>query len=166
MKDTHRAVARAIRAIGGAGTPREVLDRLRADGAALPPSFATGAVNSAARSLERLGLVTVAKDTAGNVHIVYTSDVDPDDPRLDEREAKRDAKAVEKRQRAATRVAVRAKAQAIDEAIAETGKRHPSCKCDLRAGMTLDDIRGLGAGCTDPLWCCPRLDAVRRRTEA
>lgn len=166
MKDTHRAVARAIRAIGGSGTPRAVLDRLRADGAALPPGFATGAVNSAARSLERAGLTRVTKQDDASVLIEYVSDIDPDDPRLDEREAKATQRKREKQERRAARVAVRAKAAIIDAAIADTGERHPACKCDLRAGMTQDDIRGLAAGCTDPLYVCPRLDAVRRRIEA
>lgn len=44
------------------------------------------------------------------------------------------------------------------------------CKCKIRKGMTLDQLRPLNAGCTagtgfDPGWVCSVLDAYRRYLE-
>lgn len=39
------------------------------------------------------------------------------------------------------------------------------CRCGLRHGMTLADLRKLGAGCTAPRYVCPNLDAYRRILE-
>jgi hypothetical protein len=36
------------------------------------------------------------------------------------------------------------------------------CNCGLQSGMTLDELRPLGAGCTSPNYVCPALDAYRR----
>lgn len=36
------------------------------------------------------------------------------------------------------------------------------CKCDLREGMAWEDLRPLGAGCTDPWYCCDALALYRR----
>lgn len=41
--------------------------------------------------------------------------------------------------------------------------RTQSCRCELRATMTRGELEGLGAGCTDPHFVCPRLNTVRRR---
>lgn len=59
------------------------------------------------------------------------------------------------------------------EVLAETGEKHPECQCDkfgLAAGITMPELRDLGAGCTDGRnpgghgrFVCPRLDKVRRR---
>src|SRR4051812_36428585 len=43
-------------------------------------------------------------------------------------------------------------------------KRNP-CKCNLKKGMTREDLRKLGAGCTAPAYICPNLDAYRRILE-
>lgn len=40
-----------------------------------------------------------------------------------------------------------------------------SCNCGLRKGMTLADLRELGAGCTNPRYVCPVLDSYRRKLE-
>jgi hypothetical protein len=40
-----------------------------------------------------------------------------------------------------------------------------NCHCGLRYGMQHGDLRKLGAGCTDPRWCCPVLDTYRRYLE-
>lgn len=48
--------------------------------------------------------------------------------------------------------------------IESTREQYPKCKCEhhgLVAGMTLDSLNRLGAGCT-PDWICPRLDTIRR----
>jgi hypothetical protein len=37
------------------------------------------------------------------------------------------------------------------------------CRCDLRPGMSREDLQPLGAGCTDPWYCCPVLDSYRRK---
>jgi hypothetical protein len=39
------------------------------------------------------------------------------------------------------------------------------CRCGLRRGMSLDELRALNGGCTDPNWCCPVLDTYRRLLE-
>lgn len=52
---------------------------------------------------------------------------------------------------------------ALADAIAATGMRWPSCRCRLEPAMTNGELVALGAGCSGPRWCCPRLDAVRRR---
>lgn len=49
--------------------------------------------------------------------------------------------------------------------IVTTRMRFSSCKCEGRGlyhGMTVEQLIRLGAGCTDPLWVCPRLVALRR----
>lgn len=38
----------------------------------------------------------------------------------------------------------------------------PRCSCDLRPGMTHDELLKLGSGCTAGRWVCPVLDAYRR----
>lgn len=40
-----------------------------------------------------------------------------------------------------------------------------NCTCKLRANMSLTDLRKLGAGCTDPAYCCPVLAVYRRYLE-
>lgn len=48
------------------------------------------------------------------------------------------------------------------DAIQDTRTMNVKCRCELRKGMTREDVRGLGAGCT-VFYVCPRLDSVRRR---
>lgn len=36
------------------------------------------------------------------------------------------------------------------------------CTCKLHKGMTWDELRKLGAGCTRPDWICTVLDKYRR----
>lgn len=52
---------------------------------------------------------------------------------------------------------------ALSRAIAATAERYPHCRCELNATMTNDELVALGAGCTAPVYTCPRLDVVRRR---
>jgi hypothetical protein len=52
---------------------------------------------------------------------------------------------------------------ALARAIATTASSYPRCRCQLHARLSDDELRVLGAGCTGPQFCCPRLDAVRRR---
>lgn len=37
------------------------------------------------------------------------------------------------------------------------------CHCDLHDGLTADDLRAMGGGCSSPRWVCPALDLVRRQ---
>lgn len=54
----------------------------------------------------------------------------------------------------------------IQQVVEQARQRGEACSCDLHAGMTVDELRGLGAGCCDPLFVCPVLDRVRRRVGA
>lgn len=47
--------------------------------------------------------------------------------------------------------------------IAETRERWPQCRCELHAGLSVDELIALGSGCTAGREVCPRLAAVRRR---
>jgi len=60
---------------------------------------------------------------------------------------------------AATR---KAKSQARIWAEVERAISANRCRCDLRPGMTAEELQPLGAGCTDPQYCCPALDKYRR----
>jgi hypothetical protein len=53
--------------------------------------------------------------------------------------------------------------RALAEAIDETGRRWPACRCPLDARLTDEELVGLECGCTGPAYCCPRLATVRRR---
>lgn len=64
---------------------------------------------------------------------------------------------------AAARAEERSASRGRTIAAAITALRTPDCRCDLRAGMTAEDLQALGAGCTAPRCVCPALDAVRRR---
>lgn len=55
----------------------------------------------------------------------------------------------------------RAQRQTI-EAVRLAQRLH-RCHCELRAGMTRAELDTLGAGCKDPYFVCPALDAYRRR---
>lgn len=39
------------------------------------------------------------------------------------------------------------------------------CRCKLKKGMTIEQLRKLGGGCTMPRWACPTLTAYRRLLE-
>jgi hypothetical protein len=54
----------------------------------------------------------------------------------------------------------------IERTLRQAAAAGEHCSCDLHPGMTVDDLRGLGAGCTDPVGTCPVLDRVRRRLGA
>lgn len=53
-------------------------------------------------------------------------------------------------------------ARKIRELAADLRNKHPTCRCEFRGVRTREQLRELGAGCTDPLHACPRLDAIRR----
>lgn len=55
-----------------------------------------------------------------------------------------------------------AKIATILEKSAKAGLK---CNCRIKTNMTYADLRKMGAGCTDPMWCCPVLDRVRREME-
>jgi hypothetical protein len=81
----------------------------------------------------------------------------------EEREARERHRRLERARRARAAAVERERRQRLAAAIAETLKRWPGCRCELRTAMTSRELRDLGGGCTHPLWVCPRLDAVRRR---
>lgn len=66
---------------------------------------------------------------------------------------------------AAAEARARRRAADLREVIADTGRRFPYCHCKIRANSKLTTVRALGGGCTMPNYACPRLDAIRRRTE-
>lgn len=85
----------------------------------------------------------------------------PDDPRRDERELKARLRRLHRANAALAR-RKRAERRARIAAILEqpAAKR---CRCPgMRPGITDDELRALGAGCTAPRWVCGTLDAVRR----
>lgn len=54
----------------------------------------------------------------------------------------------------------------VDKVVAEVKNSTygGACSCVVtKPGITAEEIRDLGAGCTDPNYVCPALDAVRRR---
>ena len=51
----------------------------------------------------------------------------------------------------------------LDQLIRTTRITHPQCRCDIKKGMSLEDLRALNAGCTAPKWVCQRLDSIRRQ---
>jgi hypothetical protein len=91
------------------------------------------------------------------------------DPRAEERAARARYRRGQRLARARAQAAKRAWRHRLRTAIAESAKAHPSCRCELRANMTREELVDLGAGCTasrdvgDIGWVCPRLDAIRRR---
>lgn len=44
----------------------------------------------------------------------------------------------------------------------ERSMKSSECRCDLKPGMTPQDLRVLGYGCTNGYFICPALDAYRR----
>lgn len=82
------------------------------------------------------------------------------DVRAEEREARRRFRSLQKAQRAAARARDRDWHRRLRDAL----RAHPraDCRCELRASMSRSDLRELGAGCTEPAFVCPRVDAVRR----
>lgn len=83
--------------------------------------------------------------------------------RVDEQTAREKHRHLERMQKAARRAQGRRWRERLAEAIAETRKAHPRCRCGLRAAMSREELRALGSGCTAGRWVCPRLDQVRRR---
>ena len=69
-----------------------------------------------------------------------------------------------KMHRARQAAIARAKREQLRSAISETAHLH--CRCGLNKRTTRADLDALGGGCTMPAYCCPRLDAVRRRVGA
>jgi hypothetical protein len=63
--------------------------------------------------------------------------------------------------RAAAEARERAWRARLAEELRATRAAYPRCRCDLRRGMTAEELRAL-AGCKDPYYVCPRLDRVRR----
>ena len=53
--------------------------------------------------------------------------------------------------------------RAVWDAIQRLGRLN-RCRCELRGGMSQAELSTLGGGCTMPTFCCPTLDAYRRRT--
>lgn len=57
-------------------------------------------------------------------------------------------------------------AQAEQWAAVERSAKQNRCRCALVPAMSPTDLRLLGGGCTMPSYCCPTLDAYRRRVGA
>lgn len=85
------------------------------------------------------------------------------DPRTEERAARDELRRVRRLQAGAAQARRRAWRQQLRNAVRDTGGRWPECRCDLRGVTTADQLHSMGCGCTDPFYCCPRLDAIRRR---
>lgn len=51
----------------------------------------------------------------------------------------------------------------IEQAVRDAQRAGERCRCELHPGMTDGELRALEGGCTDPWFCCPVLDRVRRR---
>jgi hypothetical protein len=64
--------------------------------------------------------------------------------------------------RAARSAKAKEKNDNIIWAYLETRLNSSTCKCGLKKGMTLEDLRPLGCGCTAPNYVCRILDAYRR----
>lgn len=86
-----------------------------------------------------------------------------DQVRSEERAARAQLRADRRLQRAAQHARQRQWRGRLADALAATAKSRNGCRCGLRPSMTREQLRALGAGCTDPHHVCPRLDAVRRR---
>lgn len=48
------------------------------------------------------------------------------------------------------------------EKIAAILRDSERCYCGIYPGISDEELRDMGAGCTHPRWVCPTLDAVRR----
>jgi hypothetical protein len=91
------------------------------------------------------------------------------DPAAEERALRNRIRALEK----AREARIAKQKAALDEKLwAYIGpmKSRRGCKCKIRKGMTLEQLRPLNGGCTEsakggPGWVCPVLDAYRRLLE-
>lgn len=83
-------------------------------------------------------------------------------PKEEESAAIRKAKRAEKARKAAAQAADRERRSKLTGVIRDTKKQYPSCKCDLRSGMSRAELIALGSGCHKN-FVCPRLNAVRRK---
>lgn len=84
------------------------------------------------------------------------------DVQSEEREVLARHRRLERARAKAAKVAERAWRQRLREAARETRARHPRCRCDFRGVQTRQELTGM-VGCCDPMFVCPRLDAVRRK---
>lgn len=82
--------------------------------------------------------------------------------RVDEQTARARHRQLQKMQTAARRAQQKRWRQRLADAITDTRRAHPKCRCGLRSSMSRQELQALGGGCT-PTHVCPRLDAVRRR---
>lgn len=82
-------------------------------------------------------------------------------PAQEERRAHEQLRRLAKARRARERKLAQARRRALTDAIRTTRKQHPSCTCELHAGMTERELIDAGSGCCDR-YICPRLDRVRR----
>jgi len=71
------------------------------------------------------------------------------------------ARALERARLAKLERAARRRAAVIGDELAKP--RACDCACAINAQSTIEELRGLGAGCTAGRWVCPTLDAIRRR---
>lgn len=86
--------------------------------------------------------------------------------RLEEREALTQHRHMARMRRAADTAAQRAYRDRLAEAVRSTKDTWRRCRCEFRGIRSADELRALEGGCTMPSYCCPRLDAVRRRMNA
>lgn len=77
------------------------------------------------------------------------------------------ARARHKQQLKMQKAAARRRAQdwrrKLADAIRETKKQHPQCRCRFAGVGDAAALRAMGGGCTMPDYVCPRLDAIRRK---
>lgn len=82
------------------------------------------------------------------------------DPREEERAAREALRRAQRLNRARARKAEQKARAALRAALVATGRRYPSCRCDLSGSMDWGELRRL-PGCQSR-YVCPRLDAIRR----
>lgn len=76
------------------------------------------------------------------------------------------AEALERARDARQHQSTARRAEVIERTVREAAAAGERCSCSIHPGMTVDDLRALGGGCTDPAWSCQVLDRLRRKLGA